>query len=234
MPLNDRVALVAGGTGALGSVIAKRLGAEGCVVFVSYVHEKELTCLPATLKGRLNTFKADMTDELQVKGLYDVVLASSSRVDIVVNTVGGFLPRKPLVDVSVEEWDLMMNTNLKSAFLSTREALRRMRGQSYGRIINISAMVGLRPSPERIPYSISKASVSLLTDLVAQEVKGSGITVNAIAPSIIATSANLASMPDHDSTKWVTPAQVADLVCFLCSAESGVITGTTIKAYGGL
>ena len=234
MALDGKAALVTGGTGALGSVISQRLSSEGATVFAAYHQEKDLSRLTTVFTRQIKTFKADLTDESQVRELYNAVLVSSSRVDIVVNTVGGFLPRKPLVDVSVEEWDLMMNTNLKSAFLSTREALRRMQGESYGRIINISAMVGLRPSPERIPYSISKASVSLLTDLVAQEVKGSGITVNAIAPSIIATSANLASMPDHDSTKWVTPAQVADLVCFLCSAESGVITGTTIKAYGGL
>lgn len=234
MSLNDKVALVTGGTGALGSIIAQRLTAEGCFVFVSYLHEKELSQVRDAFKRKTTILKADMTNEWQVKGLYEAVVSSCPRVDIVVNTVGGYLPQKPLMDVTVEEWDLMMNINLKSAFLSTREALRRMQGQSHGRIINISAMVGLRPTPRLVPYSISKAAVSLLTDLVSQEVKGTGITVNAIAPSIIAAPANLKSMPDENSTKWVTPDQIAGLICYLCSPAAGAITGTTVQAYGGV
>ena len=234
MPLTDRIAFVSGGTGALGSVIAERLSAEGCVVYVSYRHEAELLHLPASLQRELRTFKADMTDEFQVKGLYDSVVDNPSRIEIVVNAVGGYLSRKPLIDVSLEEWDLMMNINLKSAFLSTREALRRMGGQSYGRIVNISAMTGVRPLPERIPYAVSKASVSLFTELVAQEVKGTGITVNAVAPSIIATPANIASMPKEDASLWVSPAQIADIISYLCSPAAVAINGTTIKAFGGL
>jgi NAD(P)-dependent dehydrogenase (short-subunit alcohol dehydrogenase family) len=109
-----------------------------------------------------------------------------------------------------------------------------MKGQAYGRITNISAMVGFSPAPGRAPYAVSKAGVSLLTEIVAQEVKGSGITVNAIAPSIIATQANIESMPGEDSSKWVTPDQIADLACYLCSSAAGSITGTTVKAYGGV
>ncbi len=234
MALTDKYALITGGTGALGSVIARRLTEEGATVFATYLLEKELVFLAEQLRNRLTLFKADVTDETQVIGLYDALLTKGPRIDIVVNTVGGFLARKPLMEVSLMEWDLMMNINLKSTFLSTREALRRMQGQPYGRVINISAMVGLSPTPGRAPYAISKAGVSLLTELVAQEVKGTGITVNAIAPSIIATPANLASMPDEDSSKWVKPEEIADVVCYLCSSAAAAITGTTIKAYGGV
>ena len=94
--------------------------------------------------------------------------------------------------------------------------------------------MGLDPTPGRTAYAISKAGVSLLTDLVAQELRGTGITVNAIAPSIIATQANVECMPDEDMSTWVTPDQIADLVCYLCSPDAGGITGTTIKAYGGV
>jgi NAD(P)-dependent dehydrogenase (short-subunit alcohol dehydrogenase family) len=178
--------------------------------------------------------RADVTDESQVRLLFDTIMAESREVDIVVNTVGGYLPRKPLAEVTIEEWDRMMNINPKAAFLATREAIRRMRGQGYGRIINISAMIGVRPLPERIPYAVSKASVSLLTELAAQEVKGSGTTINAIAPSIIATEANLASMPGEDTSRWVTPEQIADIVSYLCSPAAAAINGTTLKAFGGL
>ncbi len=234
MELSEKIALVTGGTGALGSVIADRLSSQGAQVTATYLHEKALTKLPGAFKKKVKLVKADVTVEREVNELFDGIIAASSRIDIVVNTIGGYLVRKPLTEVTLEEWDLMMNVNLKSTFLSAREALRRMNGQAYGRIVNISAMVGLNPSPGRVPYAISKAGVSLLSDLVAQEVRGSGITVNAIAPSIIATQANIEAMPGEDSSKWVTPDQIADLVCYLCSSAAGSITGTTIKAYGGV
>lgn len=234
MVLNERTALVTGGTGALGRVIAGRLAREGAMVFASFLDEKELQRLPQDFKASVATLKADMTNEAQVKLLYDEIISRSSHVDIVVNAVGGFLPRKPITEVSLAEWESMMNINLKSTFLSMRESLRRMKGQKYGRIINISAMVGLNPTPGRAPYAISKAGVSLLTEIAAQEQKGSGITINAVAPSIIATPANLASMPDEDSSKWVRPGEIADLITYLCSLPAGAITGTTFKAYGGV
>lgn len=234
MSLNGKIALVTGGTGALGSVIAERFLSERVKVAVSYVVEEELKRLSEDFKKSVLIAKADVGDEQEVGRLFDEVAARFGSVDILVNTVGGFLPKKQLAEVSVEEWDRMMNINLKSAFLCSREALRRMKGKPYGRIISISAMVGLSPSPGRAAYAISKAAVSLLTDIVAQEVKGSGITVNAVAPSIIKTAANLASMPDEDSSKWVKPDEIADLICYLCSESGGAITGTTLKAYGGV
>ena len=102
-----------------------------------------------------------------MKGLHDGFLGRSSLIQIVVNTLVGYLPRKPLTDVSERERDQMMNNNLKAAFLVTREALRRMGSQSYGRIMHTSVMIAVRPLPERIPYAVSKASDSLLTELVA-------------------------------------------------------------------
>jgi 3-oxoacyl-[acyl-carrier protein] reductase len=232
--LSKKIALVTGGTGALGSVVVRRLRSQGAHVTATYLREQSLGLIPEAIKETVKFVKADVTNEPEAKALYDGIVSVSSHIDIVVNTVGGFLPRKPLTDVTVEEWELMMNINLKSTFLSTREALRRMKGQAYGRIINISAMAAMSPSPGRVPYAISKAGVSLLTDLVAQEVRGSGITVNAIAPSIIATEANIKSMPREDSSKWVTPDQIADLVCYLCSSAAGSITGTIVKAFGGV
>jgi NAD(P)-dependent dehydrogenase (short-subunit alcohol dehydrogenase family) len=233
MTMIDKVALIFGGTGGLGTSITRRLAIEGCKVYATYQSESSPQ-RPGADRHSVELIQNDATDERQVQLLFETVIGESKNVHIVINTVGGYLPRKPLRDVTEHEWDLMMNINLKSAFLCTREALRRMEGQSYGRIINISAMTGLRPLPERIPYSISKASVALLTELVAQEVKGTGITVNAIAPSIIATPANLVSASGEDTSKWVTPDQIADIILSLCSPATGAINGTTIKAFGGL
>jgi len=95
-------------------------------------------------------------------------------------------------------------------------------------------MTGFIPSPGRAPYAISKAGVSMLTDIAAQEQKGTGITINAIAPSIIDTPTNRQSMPDEDFRRWVKPENIADTVCYLCSDAAGDVTGTTIKVFGGL
>lgn len=234
MVLQQKVALVTGGTGALGSVLAQRLADEGAQVVVSYRTDKDMEGRDKTFSPGIVPIRADLTNEADVIALYDALVQKYSHVDIVINAVGGFLPAKPLADVTLVEWDRMMDINLKSTFLSTREALRRMKGQPYGRIINISAMVGLNPTAGKAPYAIAKAGVSLLTDIVAQEQKGTGITINAIAPSIILTSANLAWAEGEEASKWVKPGEIADLIVYLCSVSAGAITGTTFKAYGGV
>lgn len=234
MVLQQKVALVTGGTGALGSVLAYRLADEGAQVVVSYRTDKDVEGREGTFRPGIVPVRADLTNEADVVALYDTLVQKYSHVDIVINTVGGFLPAKPLPDVTLAEWDRMMDINLKSAFLSTREALRRMKGQPYGRIVNISAMVGLNPTAGKAPYAVSKAGVSLLTDIVAQEQKGTGITINAIAPSTILTPANLAWAKVGEASKWVKPEEIADLIIYLCSASAGAITGTTFKAYGGV
>lgn len=231
MSLKGKTALVIGGTGALGSVIAGRFVNEGMKVACS-----TLDSGPGSegKRGGVLLIRANVADETEVKMLFDRVIQVHKALDVVVNTVGGFLPAKPITDVSVAEWDKMMTLNLTTAFLSTREALRRMKGKSYGRVVNISAMVGLQPRPGKAPYAISKAGVSLLTDIAAREIKGSGVTVNAIAPSIIDTAANRSSMPDEDFSRWVSPESIAEMICDLCSEAAGSLNGNTLKAYGGL
>ncbi len=127
MPLNDKIALIPGGTGGLGSSITQRLASEGCRVHVTYNSESGRRPANA-FSDSVKLIRTDVTDEHQVRLLYDTIISESQNVYIVVNTVGGYLPRKPLRDVSVDEWDQMMNINFKAAFLSTREALRRMHG----------------------------------------------------------------------------------------------------------
>jgi NAD(P)-dependent dehydrogenase (short-subunit alcohol dehydrogenase family) len=234
MALQKKVALVTGGRGALGSVLARRLVEEGAHVVVSFQENKEKRGGKKAMESGIVPVRADLTKQADVVALYDAIVKKFSRVDIVLNTVGGFLPAKPLVDVTLTEWNRMLDINLKSTFLSTREALRRMKGQPYGRIINISAMVGLNPTPGKAPYGVAKAGVSLLTEIVAQEQKGTGITINAIAPSTILTPANLAWATGGEEHKWVKPEEIADLIVYLCSVSASAITGTTIKAYGGV
>lgn len=233
MSLRGKNAVVTGGTGGLGAVVVRRFVDEGMNITISYHSVQELSRLPDRIQTHITAVRADVTMESDVQQLFDAA-TSKGPIDIVVNTVGGFVPGKAITDVTVGDWDSMMNLNLKSTFLCTREALRRMNGQTYGRIVNLSSMSGLNPVAGRSAYIISKSAVSLFTEIAALEQRGSGITVNAIAPSIIDTAANRQSMPDEDFTRWVKPDHLADIICYLCSQEAKDVTGTTIKAAGGL
>ena len=166
--------------------------------------------------------------------LFDAVLKKFGQIDILVNTVGGFVPGKPVAQTTLENWDKMMTLNLRSTFLCIREALRRMEHKAYGRIISITAMTALTPSAGKSAYAISKAGIVMLTEIAAREMRGSGITVNAIAPSIILTKANVEEMPGEDSRTWVKPEDIAETICYLCSEAAGSITGTTLRASGGV
>ncbi len=221
--MKGRNAVVTGGTGGVGSVIVRRLIDEGVKVIATVTGD------PGKLAGGVIAIRADVTKEQDVADLFARAKRELGPIGIVVNTVGGYLGQKPLAEVRLDEWELMIGKNLRSAFLCTREAVRVMKGQSYGRIINFSARIALRPTTGRAPYAVSKAGVSLLTEIVAQEVQGTGITVNAIAPGTIATEANRKSMPEADMSTWVSPESIADLICWLCSEHGASVSGTTFR-----
>ncbi len=226
--MKGKTAIVTGGRGGMGSAVVKRLLREGLSVVSSVTKEE-----PGAEKGVVE-IRSDVTVETDIEALFKAAVDRFGSVDIVVNTVGGFLPQKPTSLVTVGEWDMMMNVNLKSAFLCSREALRHMKGRNYGRIINFSAMVGLIPVAEKIPYVVSKAGVAVLTEALAKELRGSGITINAIAPGIIDTDANRKSMPDADYRKWVSAESIVDLIWWLCSPNGESVSGTTFRTFGGI
>lgn len=234
MSASGKTVVVTGGTGALGSAVTTRFLSEGATVVISYRQESELGMFGGAPVNRFIPVHANVTVEADVQKLLDTAVAKTGHIDILVNTVGGYLPTKPLTEISEPEWDRMMSINLKSTFLCTREALKRMTGHRYGRIVNISAMAGVKPSPGKSAYAVAKSGVSLLTQIVAEEQRGTGITINAIAPDMIDTAANRKSMPSEDFTKWVKPEHIADMIFYFCSEAAGSISGTTLRVTGGI
>jgi len=230
MSLKGRRAIVTGAAGGVGGVVVRRFLDEGMKVVGVVRPGSERVQLGG--EG-LIVMEADVTREEDVRRLFANAVERLGGLDILVNGVGGFIPARPVADLSVEDWETMMKVNLLSVFLCTREALRLMKGTGYGRIVSFSAQTALRPAPGRAAYAISKAAVSLFTEIVAREVRNEGITINAIAPSIIDTEANRKSMPEEDFNKWVSPEDLAETICSLCS-ERNVISGTTFRAFGGL
>ncbi len=233
---SGKVAFVTGGTGALGRVVSEALYTEGAALAITYIHDEQAASLPEPLKAektKLALFKADVTDEEQVKSAFRGTVERFGTVDYLLNIAGGYLEKTPIEQLQLKDWEYMMNLNLKSAFLCTREALKIMRKKGSGRIINISAMAAISPSAGRGAYGISKAAVVTLTKIAAEEVKGTDITVNVIAPSVIVTEANVRSSPDADYSKWVKPEEVAELILYLCSDAAHSINGALIEVKGG-
>jgi NAD(P)-dependent dehydrogenase (short-subunit alcohol dehydrogenase family) len=184
-------------------------------------------------QGRILLAQADVTKEGEVSGFLTKVIAEFRGVDYLINVAGGYAGGNLIEETPVQEWDRMMELNLKSAFLMTKSVLPSMKKQRFGRIVNIAAMPAVLPSAKRVGYAVAKRGVAALTEATHEEVKGSGVTVNAIAPSIILTEANLNSMPEADKSKWVTPNEIAKLLLYLCSDDARSVSGNVIRIFGG-
>ena len=234
MRLTGKTALVTGGTGALGHVVAERFLQEGAKVATSYLFEDELKRLSEGFRKSVFIVRADVTHDEDVIALFHQVNNKFGHVDILINLVGGFLPTTRVEDVTTKDWDQMLNINLRSMFLCTRQFLLSLNASPYGRIISMAAMPALRPVAGRGPYAVSKAGVVMLTQVLGEELKGTGITANAIAPSVLQTQANIASMSGGGTSKWVSPEDVAETMLLLCSDKGQSINGVTIPMFGGV
>ena len=237
MRFQNKVAVIAGGTGALGSAFTKAFLDEGAMVAVP-VHRRRALNTPETSPAqspqRLLPVQADLVSREDVQAFVQKVLAELKGVDFLIHTVGAYAGGKRVEEVTEEEWDRLMDVNLKSAFLMCNAILPGMRERRFGRIITIGAMPALRPTAKRGPYQISKRALITLTETIAEEVKGTGITANAIVPSTILTPDNVQSMGDADTSTWVTPEEIASLAAYLCTREARSINGNAIKIFGGV
>lgn len=232
--LETKVALVTGGTGALGKIICSGFIQSGCKTACTYLHEESAANLDSADRERMLTVRADVTDEADVYRLFQSVFEEYHRIDILVNCAGGYAGGKYLRDVDFEEWNTIMAINLDSVFLCSREYLRLKTDYSYGRIVNIAAQTAFQPVAGKTTYITSKAAIVALTAAMGEELRGTGITANAIAPSIIKTPSNMKNVREGEVANWVSPEDIRGLVFFLCSEEGRAINGKCIPMYGGV
>jgi NAD(P)-dependent dehydrogenase (short-subunit alcohol dehydrogenase family) len=232
---SGKVALVAGGTGGLGRVVGLAFQKEGAQVVVTYRKPEEFDVLrdSADVSGlRLDGHRIDVTDEAAVSQLIESILAQHGRLDALVNTVGGYAGGVKLWELETDILDRMLALNLRSGYALSRAAVRVMLKQGRGAIVNVAAKAALDHPGGAAAYAASKAAALALLDSLAAELKGTGVRVNSILPSIIDTEPNRQAMPRADFAKWPKPEDIARVILFLCSDDAKVIHGAAVPVYG--
>ena len=229
--LEGRVAVVCGGTGALGQAVSLRLLADGAVIAIPYAVEKERDALRARVGAadheRLVAEQVDVTSVAAMTAFAERLAKSHGKIDILVAGVGGFAGG-PLLETDETTWRRMLDINLTSAFAAARAVVPQMAKGGGGRVVVIASRAVVPPQGGFIAYTVAKSGVIAFTQALAQEVRAQGITVNAVLPSTMDTPANRAAMPDSDRKGWVPVESVADAIAYLARPESGNITGTLL------
>ena len=241
MDFTGKVAIITGSARGIGLAIARRFAENGASVVLCDISEDQVRESAAQMPGKAIGLKTDVTQSDDIAALLDATLKAFGRVDIVVNNAG--ITRDTLMlRMDETDWDLVLDINLKGAFLVTKAASRIMMKQRTGRIVNISSVVGLTGNAGQANYSASKAGLIGLTKSSAKELAGRGITVNAVAPGFIETemTKNMPEAAREEFLKRVlisragTPDDIAAAVLFLASDEASYITGQVLTVDGGL
>ena len=243
--LSGRVALVTGAGRGLGRTMALALAAAGADVAVSSRTLSEITTLRDEIRalGRHSeAIQADITDNAQCEAMAAAAITSLGRIDILVNNAGINI-RKPVLELTPEEYGLVLETNLKGYFHCARAVGRRMVAQGSGKVINISSIMGRVALPTQAAYASSKGAVEQLTKVLALEWASAGVQVNAIAPTYFETELTRPLFDDPERKnfisertpmgRWGQPHELAGAVIFLASGASSYITGHTLVVDGG-
>ncbi len=228
------VAVITGASGALGSAAVDRFReADATVCAVDVVapddEDSQLERDPAD-ESALAFYEADLTDEDDVADLMDSIVDDHGRIDHLLNIAGTWRGGDHVEETDIEEFELLLNVNLKTAFLASKHALPHLQ-EAEGSIVSISARSSLEGGEGDGPYRITKAGIRLLTETLAEENRGT-VRANCVMPSVIDTPMNREMMPDADHDEWVDPLEIADVMAFLCSDGAAVTSGAAVPVYG--
>ncbi|MEP1963176.1 MAG: 3-oxoacyl-ACP reductase FabG [Tateyamaria sp.] len=239
--LTGKCALVTGASGGIGADIARTLHAAGATVGLSGTRVEPLEALAADLGERAHVLPCNLSDAAAVDALPKEAIAAMGSVDILVNNAG--ITRDNLfMRMSDEEWQSVLNVNLTSTFKLCKGVMRGMMKARWGRIVNISSIVGATGNPGQANYAASKAGMIGMSKSLAYEVASRGITVNAVAPGFIATAMTekltddqkAAIMGQIPAGRMGDAQEIASAVLYLSSPEASYVTGTTLHVNGGM
>ena len=236
MNFHDKIVLVTGGTGGLGREVTTAFLEAGATVTVTFQRAEEFDAVAAAAKqigaAPPEGVSVDVTDAPAVEKCVAEIVAKHGRLDILVNTVGGYAGGKNLWEVDARTYDQMLGLNLKAGFVLARAVVPVMIQQDRGWIVNIASKAALDHGAGGALYAASKAGALAMIDSLAAEVKPHNINVNSVLPSIIDTPTNRKAMPGADFSKWPKPEEIARVILFLCSEDARVIHGAAIPVYG--
>jgi 3-oxoacyl-[acyl-carrier protein] reductase len=239
--LTGKTALVTGASGGIGADIARSLHAAGATVGLSGTRVDPLDALAADLGDRAHVLPCNLSDPDAVKALPKQAITAMGSVDILVNNAG--ITRDNLfMRMSDDEWSSVIDVNLTAAMQLCRGVVRGMMKARWGRIVNISSVVGTTGNPGQANYAAAKAGLVGMSKSLAYEVASRGITVNAVAPGFIATAMTdkltddqkTAILTNVPAGRMGTPSEIAAAVLYLASPEAGYTTGTVLHVNGGL
>ena len=239
--LTDKCALITGASGGIGRAIAGALHAQGATVALSGTREEALAEVAAELGDRAHIVPCNLSDPEAVDGLIKQAEEAMGQVDILVNNAG--LTRDNLaMRMKDEDWDAVLDVNLKASFKLIRNAMRGMMKRRWGRVIGITSVVGVTGNPGQANYAASKAGMIGMSKSLAQEVASRGITVNTIAPGFIETAMTdalddkqrEALLPTIPAGRMGDGADIATACVYLASEEAGYVTGQTLHVNGGM
>jgi NAD(P)-dependent dehydrogenase (short-subunit alcohol dehydrogenase family) len=225
-----RTVLVTGGTGGLGAGVVARFLNEGARVLVTDVRPADPAFLARPAGQELHAFVVNGTEPAALRLFAEGVSARFGGLDVLVNVVGGF-HWGAFAETTADVLDKMLDLNVRSCFLTTQALLPLLAASPAGRVINVGARQAFAGAPAVTAYALAKAAVVNFTQSLAQELRDTQLTVNAVVPSIIDTAPNRASMPEADVSRWVTPADLAHVIAFLAAPESQAVSGAVIPVY---
>ncbi|HXP97363.1 MAG TPA: 3-oxoacyl-[acyl-carrier-protein] reductase [Telmatospirillum sp.] len=239
--LTGKTALVTGASGDIGGAIARALHAQGATVALSGTRREALDALASELGGNVPVLTCDLSDAPSVEQLPKAAEAALGSLDILVNNAG--LTRDGLIlRMKDEDWQRVLDVNLSAAFRLSRAVVKSMMKRRFGRIINITSIVGVTGNPGQVNYVASKAGLIGMSKALAQEVASRGITVNCIAPGFT-TTAMTEALSDEQKARLLAgipvgrmgePAEIAAAAVYLASSEAAYVTGQTMHVNGGM